>query len=221
MKNKIELILNYFDEIIKEPKCELNYNKPYELVIAVMLSAQTTDKRVNIVTKELFSKYPDLKTLKSADVKDIENIIRSLGSYKKKSAGVKEISRILDEEYNGIVPTKRELLEQMPMVGRKTTNVILSEIYNIPNIAVDTHVERVSKRLKLAYKNDSVLDVERKLQRKIDHDRWRKAHHLFIFFGRYKCKAKNPDCSNCPFSDFCTYQTQLKRGKKDDKRKNK
>ena len=204
MKNKIELILNYFDELIKEPKCELNYNKPYELVIAVMLSAQTTDKRVNIVTKELFSKYPDLKALKSADVKDIENIIRSLGSYRKKAAGVKEISRILDEEYNGIVPTKRELLEQMPMVGRKTTNVILSEIYNIPNIAVDTHVFRVSKRLKLAYQKDDVIKVEEKLKRKIPKDRWNKFHLQAVLFGRYYCTAKNPKCETCKLKDICT-----------------
>lgn len=203
MKNNIELILDYFDELIPNPICELNYNKPYELVIAVMLSAQTTDKRVNIVTKELFSKYPNLKSLKNADIKDIEKIIKSLGSYRKKANGVKEIARIIDEEYNGIVPNKREYLEKMPMVGRKTTNVILSEIYDIPNIAVDTHVFRVSKRLKLAYKKDDVIKVEEKLKRKIPKEKWNKFHLQTVLFGRYYCTAKNPKCENCKLKNIC------------------
>ena len=203
---RTNLILNYLDELYQNPVCELNYSKPYELVIAVMLSAQTTDKRVNIVTHDLFLKYPSLKDLKNAEIKDLENIIRSLGSYKKKAYGIKEIAKILDEKYNGEVPCDRESLESLPMVGRKTTNVILSEIFDVPNIAVDTHVFRVSKRLKLAFKNDDVLEVEKRLKKKINKDRWSKFHLQMVLFGRYHCTAKKPECSNCKLKSICNYK---------------
>ncbi len=205
--SNIEKILNYFDELITNPKCELEYNKPYELVIAVMLSAQTTDKRVNIVTKELFKKYKSLEELKTANIKDVESIIKSLGNYTKKSKAIIDIATILVDKYNGKVPNKRTDLEFLPMIGRKTTNVILSEIYNIPNIAVDTHVERISKRLYLAKDSDNVLQVEQKLKRKIPRDRWNKFHHQAVLFGRYYCKAINPSCNTCKLKNDC------KRGK--------
>ena len=147
--NKVEVIENYLDEMFKDPKCELKYHNDYELLIAIVLSAQTTDKRVNSVTPILFDKYDSLEKLMNADVSDIESILRPLGSFRKKAVYVKEIARILVSKYNGKVPTNRKCLEAMPGVGRKTVNVFLGEFYNIPAIAVDTHVERVSKRLGL------------------------------------------------------------------------
>ena len=158
-------IVNYLDELIPNPKCELNYNKDYELLIAVMLSAQTKDSRVNVVTEKLFSKYKTLEELANADISSLENIIRELGNYKKKASGIKEIAKELLLKYEGVVPNNRNALENMPMVGRKTTNVVLSVLFNEPNIAVDTHVFRVSKRLKLAKEEDDVLKVEQKLKR--------------------------------------------------------
>ena len=154
------------DLMINDAKCELNYNRDYELVIATVLSAQCTDKRVNEVTKELFSNY-DIYSLVEADKKDIERIIRSCGSYTKKSGYIIDIVRSLVENYNGVVPNDREYLESLPGVGRKTANVVLSNLFNVPCIAVDTHVERVSKRLKIARKLDSVLVVEKKLMKNL------------------------------------------------------
>ncbi len=205
MVANISKICDYLDELYENPKCELNYNKDYELLIATVLSAQTTDKRVNMVTNVLFNKYPDLKYLKNADVQDIENIIRSIGSFRKKAIYVKEIAKILDEEYDGVVPNDRDLLIKMPGVGRKTANVVLSNIYDYPAIAVDTHVERVSKRLGLAYKNDDVLTVERKLMKKLPKDRWSKTHHQLVLFGRYNCRAIKPSCCDCKLINICKY----------------
>lgn len=201
--NKIDAILNYLDEIIPNPVCELNYNKDYELLIAVMLSAQTKDSRVNKVTKKLFTKYDSLTKLKNADVKDIEMIIKELGNYHKKSIGVVSIAKILDEKYDGKVVNKRNILENMPMVGRKTTNVVLSELFNEPNIAVDTHVERVSKRLGIAKQEDNVLKVEEKLKRKFDKKIWCKLHKQLVLFGRYYCTSRNPNCSECKLKKYC------------------
>ena len=205
MQQKINQICNYLNELYENPKCELEYNKDYELLIATMLSAQTTDKRVNIVTNILFKKYPNLKVLKNADIKDIENILKTIGSFRKKSIYTVQIAKILDEEYDSIVPNDRDKLTKMPGVGRKTANVVLSNIYNYPAIAVDTHVERVSKRLGLAYKKDDVLTVEKKLMKKLPKEIWSKTHHQLVLFGRYNCKAKNPDCSNCKLCNICKY----------------
>lgn len=200
MTSRIE---EYLDELFSDPKCELNYTKDYELLIAIMLSAQSTDKRVNSVTPILFEKYSSLNDLKNADITDLESIIRPVGSFRKKSLYIKGISRMLDEECGGVVPTDREYLESMPGIGRKTTNVFLSEFYNYPEIAVDTHVERVSKRLGLAPKNSDVLKVERCLQRKFKKDLWSRRHLQLVLFGRYYCKAVKPDCSNCKLKDLC------------------
>ena len=200
MTSRIE---EYLDELFNEPKCELNYTKDYELLIAIMLSAQSTDKRVNSVTPILFKKYPSLSDLKDADITDLEEIIRSVGSFRKKSLYIKGIARMLDEECGGVVPTDREYLESMPGIGRKTTNVFLSEFYNYPAIAVDTHVERVSKRLKLATLKDDVLKVEKKLMKKFDKSLWSKRHLQLVLFGRYYCKAVKPECENCRLKDIC------------------
>lgn len=202
MKKEKE-ILNYLNEIIPNPVCELNYNKDYELLLAVMLSAQTKDARVNKVTKVLFNKYDSLKKLKEANIKDIENIIKELGSYHKKSEAVINIAKILDEKYNGKVVNNRKALENLPMVGRKTTNVVLSELFNEPTIAVDTHVERVSKRLGLVKKDDDVIKIEEKLKRKFDKNIWSKLHKQFVLFGRYYCTSKKPSCNKCKLQIYC------------------
>lgn len=201
--NKEKEILNYLNEIIPNPVCELNYNKDYELLIAVMLSAQTKDARVNKVTKVLFNKYDSLKKLKEANIKDIENIIKELGNYHKKSEAIINIAKILDEKYNGKVINNRKVLENLPMVGRKTTNVVLSELFNEPTIAVDTHVERVSKRLGLVKKDDDVIKIEEKLKRKFDKNIWSKLHKQFVLFGRYYCTSKKPSCNKCKLQIYC------------------
>lgn len=200
---RIELIENYLDELLPNPKCELEYSKDYELLIAVTLSAQTTDKRVNKVTRVLFNKYDSLEKLKNANIENLKNIVRELGSYNKKAFYIKEISRIIVDDYNGIMPRKRKELEKMPGVGRKTVNVLFGELEIEPNIAVDTHVTRVSKRLGLAKENDDVLKVEMKLKRKFKRDTWNKRHKQLVLFGRYYCKAKKPGCDNCKLKEIC------------------
>lgn len=200
-------ILDYLDELFPNPKCELNYNKDYELLIAIMLSAQTTDKRVNEVTEILFKKYDTLLKLKEANIKDIEEIIKPIGTYKKKSIFLHQIATALVDN-NCKVPNDRKFLESLPGVGRKTVNVFLSNIYNEPFIAVDTHVERVSKRLGLAKQNDDVYQVEKKLERKIPKEKRARAHHQLVLFGRYHCKAKQPNCINCKLKDICKNKTK-------------
>ena len=190
-------VLNNLDKVVPNPKCELLYNKDYELLIATVLSAQSTDKRVNIVTKELFSKY-DIFSLANANVGDIEKIIRTVGTFKRKAVYIIEIAKKLVRDYNGIVPNNREYLESLPGVGRKTCNVVLSNIYNVPAIAVDTHVARVSKRLGLT-KSDDVLEIEKDLMNFFPKDKWSRVHHQLVLFGRYTCKSKNPLCIKCPF----------------------
>ena len=204
MKN-YSLIENYLDEIIPNPKCELDYFNDYSLLIAIMLSAQTTDKRVNEVTKVLFSKYDNLDKLKKANIRDLEKIVYPLGNYKKKASNTKEIARILDDEYHGIVPHERDILEKFPGVGRKTVNVFYAEYLNYPAIAVDTHVERVTKRLKLAKENDNVLDIEKKLMKNIKKENWGRRHLQLVLFGRYYCKAKKPECTNCKLKEICKH----------------
>ncbi len=202
MKN-VDRILDYFDELIPNPHCELVYHKDYELLIAVMLSAQTTDKRVNQVTSILFDRYPTLENLAKASISEIEKIIKPIGTFKRKAMNVQKISERLVKEQQGKVPKDRNYLETLPGVGRKTTNVVLSELYQIPVMAVDTHVERVSKRLGLVKPQDSVLEIEKKLTKKIPKERIPSTHHQFILFGRYYCKAISPLCENCKLKDIC------------------
>lgn len=204
-KERISQILNYLDELFPSAHCELNYTKDYELLIAIVLSAQTTDKRVNQVTPILFNKYKTLEDLANAPLEEIEQIIMSIGTFKKKSTFIKNIATSLVKDYQGIVPNNREYLETLNGVGRKTVNVFLAEYFNVPAIAVDTHVERVSKRLKLAKQNATVTEVEQSLMKKIPKDRWIKTHHQFIFFGRYHCKAINPNCKECKLCHLCKY----------------
>ena len=201
MKNKE--IIAYLDTIIPNPRCELEYSKDYELLIATMLSAQTTDKRVNEVTRALFKKYPSLKDLVYADIEDIKQIIRRIGTYNKKASNIKSIAKNLLEKSNGIVPNDRKFLESLDGVGRKTTNVVLSNIYSVPCIAVDTHVSRVSKRLGIAKEADDVVVVEKKLNKFFKDDDLCRLHHQLVLFGRYYCKAIKPECENCGLKKYC------------------
>ena len=194
-------IVDYFDLIIPNPKCELNYNKDYELVIATMLSAQTTDKRVNMVTSVLFERYDSLEKLANANIEDIKNIIRPIGTFNKKASNVIAIAlKLLDYGY---VPNDREFLESLSGVGRKTTNVVLSNLYYENVIAVDTHVNRVAIRLKIAKENDNGNVVEKKLMKFFDGYVLSRLHHQLVLFGRYFCKAKNPSCESCCLKDIC------------------
>lgn len=200
---KMNKIFNYLDELFENPVCELEFNKDYELLIATVLSAQTTDKRVNKVTRVLFKKYPSIETLSKASIEDVESIIKEIGTYHKKAIFVKEIATRLLNDNVTVLPNDRKYLESLPGVGRKTTNVFLSVIYNEPAIAVDTHVARVSKRLGLAKEDDTVDVIEKKLMKKVPKERWGRTHHQLVLFGRYYCKAKNPECSNCKLKDIC------------------
>ncbi len=202
---KSEILINNLNTLYPDARCELNYKKDYELLIATVLSAQCTDRRVNLVTKELFTKY-DLDALAKASLKDIEAIIRPCGSYTKKAYYLKTIAEKLVKDYNGIVPNNREYLESLPGVGRKTCNVVLSNLYNVPAIAVDTHVSRVSVRLGLAKNGDDVGVIERKLMKKLPKKSWSRIHHQLVLFGRYNCKAKNPECDGCIFKEYCKYK---------------
>ena len=194
----------YFDYYIPNPKCELNYSTDYELLIATVLSAQCTDKRVNEVTKILF-KY-NLEEISLMSIDGIEKIIRSCGSYTKKAVYVKNIADILLHDYNGKVPNSREILETFPGVGPKTCSVVLKNIYNVPAIPVDTHVERVCKRLGIVFNNATPRDVEYILKNEIPVDKWNRVSEQILLFGRYYCRAINPKCDNCLFKDFCKYK---------------
>lgn len=205
---KSEEIIKVLDIYYPDARCELNYTKDYELLIATVLSAQCTDKRVNMVTEILFNKY-DLEGLKKADVKEIEQIIRPCGSHTKKASYIKTIATRLIEDYTGTVPNNREYLESLPGVGRKTCNVVLSNIYDIPAIAVDTHVSRVSVRLGLAKEIDDVSTIEQKLMKKFPKNKWSRLHHQLVLFGRYKCKARNPECEECLLKKQCKYYKKI------------
>ena len=199
----IKEIEDYLDSLFPNPKCELNYNKDYELVIAVMLSARATDKMVNSVTSVLFEKYNSLELLASGDIEDIKIIIKRVGTYNKKAMFVKEIANELLTKYDGVVPNDRKALESLPGVGRKCANVILSNLFDYPAIAVDTHVSRVSKRLGLAKETDDVLKIEKKLMKKFDKSVWSRRHHQMVLFGRYYCKSINPFCDGCRLKHIC------------------
>ena len=206
MKTNVKPLLDYLDEILPTAKCELLYSKDYELVIAVMLSAQTTDKSVNAVTPILFKKYPTLAALYDAPLEDIEEIIKPIGLYKNKAKNLKGIVKGLVDRFNSVVPSDKEQLMTLPGVGNKTAGVIRAEIFHIPDLPVDTHILRISKRLNLAKKDDEPIDVERKLKKIIPEERWIKSHHQLIHFGRYYCMARSPKCESCKISDMCIYK---------------
>lgn len=204
MKITNEKLTSLLSEIIPSPRCELIYNHDYELLISTVLSAQSTDKRVNEVTRTLYKK--SLLEISKMSLLEIEKIIRPVGSYHKKAVFVKSIAEHLLKDWNGIVPNDRDYLESLPGVGRKTCNVVLSELFNVPAIAVDTHVFRVSKRLGLSKTSDDVLKVENKLKKFLKKEDWGRVHLQLVLFGRYYCTSKNPKCDNCLLKDYCKQQ---------------
>ena len=204
--NRVKLFEEYLEELFPNPRCELEYSKDYELLIAVVLSAQTTDKRVNQVTRVLFERYPSLEALATADLEEVAEILKPIGTFHKKAVFVQKIAEVLLKEYNGHVPNDPVSLQKMPGVGRKTTNVVLSNLYDYPAIAVDTHVERVSKRLAFCKESDDVRKVEVKLQKLYAKKNWARRHHQMVLFGRYHCKAVSPNCDNCKLKDICKYE---------------
>lgn len=196
-------ILDILEIMFPDAHCELIHETPFQLLVAVVLSAQTTDAAVNKITPALFEAFPTPQAMADADIKEIENKIRRIGLYRNKARSVQNLSKSLVESFDGVVPETMKQLTSLAGVGRKTANVVRSVCFDIPSIAVDTHVERISKRLGLAKVQDSVEVVEQKLKRKLRRERWNRAHHLFIFFGRYHCTARNPKCEGCPFQSFC------------------
>ncbi|MCM3599815.1 endonuclease III [Robertmurraya korlensis] len=202
-KEQIRFCLDSMGEMFPEAHCELNHSNPFELVIAVALSAQCTDVLVNKVTKTLFEKYKTPEDYLKVSLEELQNDIRSIGLFRNKAKNIQKLSQILLDEYNGEVPMDRDELTKLPGVGRKTANVVVSVAFGIPAIAVDTHVERVSKRLAICRWKDSVLEVEKTLMKKVPRDEWSVTHHRMIFFGRYHCKAQNPQCPSCPLLDIC------------------
>jgi len=196
-------ILDTIGELFPDAHCELHHSNPFELTIAVLLSAQCTDETVNKVTHTLFQKYKRPEDYLAVPLEELEQDIRRIGLFRNKASNIQKLCRLLLDKYDGQIPEKHEQLVELPGVGRKTANVVVSNAFGVPAIAVDTHVERVSKRLGLAGQEDSVLEVEKKLMKKVPQDEWTQTHHRLIFFGRYHCKAQNPACDVCPLLDKC------------------
>ena len=196
-----DLIINELDLLFNEPRCELDYTHDYELLLSVMLSAQTTDKRVNIVTKDLYSKYDTLEKLDSLSIEELNEYLKSIGFHKTKSKYFKDIvSELLKI---GCVPNDRDFLEKLPGVGRKTASVVLGQLYDEPSFAVDTHVYRTSKRLGITKEKDDVLKTEIKLKKYFDKNTWNRVNSQLVLFGRYYCTSKNPKCENCNLKGIC------------------
>lgn len=204
MTNKEKtFIFSFLDQEYPNVVGELLYSKDYELLIAVVLSAQATDKAVNVVTRKLFSDYPTFSKLTLVKEAEFAEYFKSLGLYRNKAKHVYSLVDILKSKYNGVVPQSKKALMELPGVGIKTANVVRAELFKIPEIAVDTHVSRVAKRLGFASFNDNVDIIEKKLRRKILKSRWIKTHHQMIHFGRYFCKAQSPRCKECPLVSLC------------------
>lgn len=200
---QIRRCLDTMESMFPNAHCELVHANPFELVIAVALSAQCTDALVNKVTATLFQKYKTPEDYLSVSLEELQQDIRSIGLFRNKAKNIQKLSEMLINDYNGVVPTDRDELTKLPGVGRKTANVVVSVAYGVPAIAVDTHVERVSKRLGICRWKDNVQQVEETLMKKVPMDEWCETHHRLIFFGRYHCKAQNPQCSVCPLNDLC------------------
>ncbi len=207
---KAKLISDYFNKILPDAQCELLYNQDYELLIAVMLSAQTTDKAVNKVTQILFSKFKNLDELNNASIEEIEQCIHSLGLYKNKAKNIKGIVKGLIENFDYHVPQDENLLTTLPGVGRKTANVVRCELFSLNEFPVDTHINRIAKRLNIAKEEDDVYEVEMKLRKLFKGFDYIKLHHQFIHFGRYYCPARNPKCESCEICSICGYKSSQK-----------
>lgn len=217
--SQIRTILDEIGKMYPDADCELNFDNPFELVIAVLLSAQCTDVLVNKVTATLFKKYKTPEDYLAVDVTELEQDIRSIGLYRSKAKNIQKLCHKLITEFDGKVPYSRSELMSLAGVGRKTANVVMSVAFNKPAIAVDTHVERVSKRLGICRWKDSVLEVEETLMKRIPKEEWSQTHHRLIFFGRYHCKSRNPNCPECPLLHLC--REGKKRMRKVEKQMNK
>jgi endonuclease-3 len=213
-KAQIRYCLDEMAKMFPDAHCELNHSNPFELVIAVALSAQCTDALVNKVTKNLFQKYKTPEDYLSVPLEELQEDIRSIGLYRNKAKNIQKLCAMLIEKYNGEVPNDRDELMKLPGVGRKTANVVVSVAFGVPAIAVDTHVERVSKRLGICKWKDSVLEVEKTLMQKVPKEEWSITHHRMIFFGRYHCKAQNPQCEICPLQLLCREGKKRLKGKR-------
>ncbi|HET7629299.1 MAG TPA: endonuclease III [Bacillales bacterium] len=202
-RTQIRYCLDEIARMFPDAECELKHRNPLELTVAVILSAQCTDALVNKVTPGLFAKYKRPEDYLNVPLEELQQDIRSIGLFRNKAKNIRKMCRQLIEEYGGEVPTEREELLTLAGVGRKTANVIASVAFGVPAIAVDTHVERVSKRLGICRWKDSVLEVEKTLMKKVPMEEWTDTHHRLIFFGRYHCKAQAPNCTGCPLRDLC------------------
>lgn len=202
-KEKTMEALSRMYDMFPDAVGELHSDSPFQLLIAVILSAQATDVSVNKATPALFKAYPTPEALAQAPIEDIIEKIKMIGLYRNKAKNIKACAQMLLDNYDGVVPNSREELIKLPGVGRKTANVVLGDAFGVPAIAVDTHVERVTKRLRICKLNASVTEVEATLMRKIPKDLWVKSHHTLIFFGRYHCTALSPKCEICPLLDMC------------------
>ena len=196
---------HYLEALFPDAKAELNFTNNFELIVAVVLSAQTTDIAVNKVTKPLFKKYPTPEKLMHANLEEVMEIINSIGLYKTKAKNIIGLAARLVQDYGGEVPNDRAALESLPGVGRKTANVVLSNAFGVPALAVDTHILRISKRLGLADLDDNALEVEKKLNKQFPKELWHKLHHQLIFFGRYHCLARKPNCGTCKMQSMCPH----------------
>lgn len=202
MKEKAIEIIRLLNEDFKDAKCALNYQNIYQLLVAVMLSAQTTDKKVNKVTASLFVVYPSIESITNAKKEDIEKILYPLGLAKVKSNNLILLSKVLLDKYNGIVPSDKNKLMKLPGIGNKSSEVVLAEGFKIPAFPVDTHILRISKRLGLSSSN-SALVTEKELKNFFDKEYWTKLHHQLIAFGREICSARNPKCEICKLKKYC------------------
>ncbi|MGF9977946.1 endonuclease III [Viridibacillus arvi] len=211
-KKQWDYCLEEMEKMFPDAHCELVHDNPFELTIATLLSAQCTDVLVNKVTAKLFKKYKTPEDYLAVPLEELEQDIRSIGLFRSKAKNIQKLCQILLTEFNGDIPANRELLVTLPGVGRKTANVVLSVAFDVPALAVDTHVERVAKRLGLCRWKDSVLQVEETVMKKTPIEKWSKTHHQLIFFGRYHCKSQNPQCQVCPLFDVC------REGQKRDKK---
>ncbi|NLK94435.1 MAG: endonuclease III [Clostridiales bacterium] len=207
MKKRTKEILQILKETYPDAKCELNHETPFQLLVATILSAQTTDKKVNQVTEKLFKDYPDLKSFLKINNEELEEKIKEIGLYRNKAKNIILMCNQLNEKFNGEVPSNMEDLMSLAGVGRKTANVVLSNAFNVPSIAVDTHVFRVANRLDLA-SSDNVLEVEKQLQKELPKNEWSLTHHLLIFHGRRCCIARKPKCRECPLEKICRYKNK-------------
>ena len=208
-RKRVNEALALMGEMFPNAHGELEWETPFQLLVAVILSAQTTDKAVNKITPGLWARYPEIEDLASANLDDVEMCLRTIGLYKNKAKNIIKTARAILMNFDGQVPKTHKELESLPGVGRKTANVVLAEVYGIPSIAVDTHVSRVSKRLNIVAEDATVEEIEAELMKKIPKRDWIISHHRMIFFGRYHCLAKNPKCHSCPLQSYCKYYKEI------------